>query len=270
MSLKAIDTWVNVDLPPRPQAWQRQAAKQLFKRDEQEVFRQYSVEELLQLMDASGVEKAVLTLNALRPSPTVLKFKEQAPDRFDFSLLFDPRGGYNALKSFAELARNHDIVTARVIPSLSNIPPDDKIYYPLYTKCCELELPISVNTGLPGPPLPGRCQDPIHLDEVCLFFPELVIIMAHGADPWWDVAIRLMRKYPNLYLKTSAYSPKALPQCLLHFMNSGGADKVMYGSDFPFLTMERCMKEARQLDLKPEVLEKFLYSNARRVLLKSS
>jgi predicted TIM-barrel fold metal-dependent hydrolase len=149
-----------------------------------------------------------------------------------------------------------------------NLPPDDKAYYPLYAMCIDLDLPISVNTGLPGPPAPGRCQDPIYLDEVCLFFPELKLVMAHGADPWWNVAIRLMIKYANLYLMTSAYAPKYFPPELIHFMNTRGQDKIIFASDHPVLSMERCMKEAQDLDLREGVLEKFLHGNAKKLFLR--
>ena len=93
-------------------------------------------------------------------------------------------------------------------------PPSDAVYYPLYTKCAELDLPLCINTGLPGPPIPGEVQNPIHLDRVCVRFPELKLCMIHGADPWWDVAIRLLIKYENLRLMTSAWSPKRLPDSL--------------------------------------------------------
>jgi predicted TIM-barrel fold metal-dependent hydrolase len=73
-------------------------------------------------------------------------------------------------------------------------PPTDAVYYPLYTKCCELDLPLCMNAGIPGPPLPAEPQNPIYLDRVCLRFPELRLSMIHGADPWWGVAIRLMLK----------------------------------------------------------------------------
>ena len=268
--MQVIDSWVNVDMPSRPDPWQRLAAKELFKRNPDEVFRPIDVDELVEKMDQAGVKKSVLTLQAMRPSSQVLKFAEQAPDRFVFSLLVDPRGGYNALKNFEAVAQAHPVVLARVIPSLLNVPPDDRIYYPLYAKCCDMDLPISVNTGIPGPPLPGRCQDPMHLDEVCLFFPELTIIMAHGADPWWEVAIRLMLKYPNLYLKTSAYAPKYLPKCLLDFMDSRGTHKVLFGSDFPFLDPNRCIEEARALPLSSEAQDNFLHGNAARVLFRET
>jgi uncharacterized protein len=195
------------------------------------------VEELLQQMDAAGVHKAVLTLRADRPSREILGFAEKHPDRFAFSALLDPRAGMKALRDLEAVARQHPVKLARVIPCTIDLPPDDRAYYPVYAKCIELGLPISINTGIPGPLLPARCQDPLSLDAVCLHFPELTLIMAHGADPWWGVAIRLMLKYSGLYMMTSACAPKYLPAELLHFMNTRGRTKVMFASDFPFLTL---------------------------------
>jgi predicted TIM-barrel fold metal-dependent hydrolase len=146
-----------------------------------------------------------------------------------------------------------------------DLPPDDRLYYPLYAKCIELDLPVSVNTGLPGPPLPGECQTPMHLDRVCFNFPELKVCMAHGADPWWEVGIRLMLHYPKLHLMTSAFAPKYLPASLIQFMNTRGQDRVLFGSDHPALPMERCIDEARRLDLREGVLDKYLFANAERL-----
>ena len=161
-----------------------------------------------------------------------------------------------------ELAREYPVVMARVVPFQYDLPPNDRRYYPLYTKCVELDLPVSINTGIPGPPQPGECQHPMHLDRVCLEFPQLKVCMAHGADPWWEVAIRLMLKYRHLHLMTSAYAPRYLPPELIHFMNTRGTHKVLFASDHPAIPMERCLDEAKQLDLREGVLERFLYGNA--------
>ena len=101
----------------------------------------------------------------------------------------------------------------------------------------ELELPLCINTGIPGPPIPGEVQNPIHLDRVCVRFPELKLCMIHGADPWWDIAIRLLIKYQNLRLMTSAWSPKRLPDSLLHYMRTRGPNKMIFASDCPVLRM---------------------------------
>jgi len=265
-AMRIIDAWVNADLPREPVVWQKEVAEKLFKKSVDFVFRKFFVEELINDMDDVCIEKAILTLHADRPSKSLLGYAEKHPDRFAFSAIVDPRRGMAAVRQLEAIVRSHDVRLARVIPSLCNAAPDDRIYYPIYAKCIDLGLPISINTGIPGPLLPGKCQDPMSLDDVCLFFPELQIVMANGADPWWDVAIRLMAKYPNLYLMTSGYAPKYLPQSLITFMNSRGQNKVMFASDFPFLAMRRCSAEAQRLDFREGILEKYLYENAARVL----
>ena len=264
--MRAIDTFVNVNMGEQePPKWLTRVAEDYFKRAD-EIFRNLSVPELLEAMDRAGVEKAVLTTTAEHPSPHVLSFAEARPDRFALSVQVDPRPGMRALRALEIIAREQPVVLARVVPFMVGLPPDDRCYYPVYAKCIELGLPIAVNTGLPGPPVPGKMQDPLYLDEVCYFFPDLTVIMAHGADPWWNVAIRLMIKYRNLYLQTSAYAPRYFPPELVHFMNTRGQDKVIFASDHPVLSFERCLQEAQDLDLREGVLDKFLYANAERVL----
>ena len=64
---------------------------------------------------------------------------------------------------------------------------------------------------------------------------------------------------------TSAYLPKYFPPELLHYMNTRGQEKILYASDHPVLSMERCIAEAEKLDLREGVLDKFLYANAERL-----
>jgi predicted TIM-barrel fold metal-dependent hydrolase len=64
---------------------------------------------------------------------------------------------------------------------------------------------------------------------------------------------------------TSAWAPKYLPRELIDFMNTRGGDKVMFGSDHPVLGLERAVREAQELDLRPDVREKYLAGNAERV-----
>jgi predicted TIM-barrel fold metal-dependent hydrolase len=172
------------------------------------------------------------------------------------------------LRALESFAADWNVVLARITPFYLDIPPNDAVYYPVYAKCIELDLPITINTGIPGPPAPGECQHPMLLDKVCLHFPELKLVMAHGADPWWDVAARLMLKYPNLYLMTSAYLPKYFPPELIRFMNTRGQGKVIFASDHPAIPMKRCLDEAGKLDLRPGVLEKFVYDNAQGLFFK--
>jgi len=241
-----------------------EVAKNYFKQGE-DFFRNYSIEETIEMMDALGVEKSILTTDAARPSELVLSFARQRPDRFALGAQLDPRRLMKGIRELEAIAKNEPVVLARFTPFYLDIPPTDALYYPFYSKCIELKLPLTINTGIPGPPAPAECQHPLHLDKICLRFPELRLVMAHGADPWWNVAIRLMLKYRHLYMMTSAYLPKYFPAELIHFMNTRGQNKIMFASDHPAIQMKRCIEEAEKLDLREGVLDKFLYANAARV-----
>ena len=264
MTDRVIDCWVNVAMGElgRPE-YLVEVAKRYFKQGD-EFFRDYSLEEMLEQMDELGVEKAILTTVASKPQDHVLSFIEKAPERFGLAVQLDPsRNIMKQIREWTAFASSHPLVLVRVTPFGCGLPPTDPRYYPIYSKCVELELPITINTGIPGPPAPGECQNPMYLDRVCLDFPDLKICMAHGADPWWDIASRLMLKYPNLYLMTSAYMPKYLPESFVHFMNTRGKEKVIFASDHPAIQMRRCIEDARQLELRPGVHERYLYQNAK-------
>ena len=269
MTTKAIDCLVNVhfgETEAQP-AWMLKVRDDYFKGPES-MFAPVDLSALLDEMDEQGVEKAILMDSLAAPSTSARKFVDAKPDRFALAM-----GGVNLLRPVRPLgeltAIVNDLLVAYAVvgPSFwgdGQYPPSDAVYYPLYAKCAELNLPLCVNTGIPGPPIPGEVQHPMHLDRVCVRFPELRLCMIHGADPWWDVAIRLLLKYANLRLMTSAWSPKRLPETLLHYMRTRGPNKVIYASDWPVLRMRRVIPEARALDLPPEVLDNYLYNNARQ------
>lgn len=270
MKPKAIDAFVNVRMGSieRP-SWLIRVAEDYFNRTDQ-IFKDIEVEQLVDEMDALGVEKAIISTPSETPCTHSISFAERYPERFALSASLDPRNGMPALRAMEALVRNHPVALARAFPFMTGLAPNDKVYYPLYAKCIELDLPISINTGIPGPPAPGEVQNPMYLDEVCLFFPELTLVMAHGADPWWNIAIRLMLKYKNLFLMTSAFAPKYFPPELVRYMNTRGKHKIIFASDHPVLSMQRTVEEARAMDLREGVLEKFLYENAHNVFFSRS
>lgn len=266
---RAIDGLVNVDFADRAMPdWMVRVKEDYFKGDDS-FFKSPELDELLASMDARGVERAILMTQAHQTAADsrAIRFAEARPDRFSLGV-----GGFDLLKpmktvrSLEAFVRSNPVSYAAAGPSFwgdGMYPPTDAVYFPLYTKCCELELPLCMNTGIPGPPLPAEPQNPIHLDRVLYRFPELKLCMIHGAEPWWEVAIRLLLKYRNTRLMTSAWAPKYLPEVLLHFMRTRGKDRVLFASDRPVLPVERCLDEAAALDLPPDVLDNWLYGNAK-------
>ncbi len=263
---RAIDCLVNVNFGDQKHPeWMIRVKEDYFKGGDS-FLASPELDQLLEDMDANGVERAILITSVKADGDRAQRFAAAAPDRFSLAVggfdLLKPMKTVRGLESFV---RDNPVAFALAGPSFwgdGMYPPSDAVYYPLYTKCCELELPLCLNTGIPGPPIPAEAQHPMHLDRVCIRFPELKLCMIHGADPWWDVAIRLMIKYKNLRLMTSAWSPKYLPETLLHYMRTRGRERVMFASDYPVLSMKRCLGEAEALDLPDDVRHAWLHDNA--------
>jgi predicted TIM-barrel fold metal-dependent hydrolase len=92
-------------------------------------------------------------------------------------------------------------------------------------------------------------------------------VLRHGAEPWADLAIKLMVKWPNLHYSTSAFSPRYYPKAVIDYANSRGADRLVYGGYFPMgLSLERIMTEMGDVPLNEDVWPGFLRDNAARIL----
>jgi uncharacterized protein len=139
--------------------------------------------------------------------------------------------------------------------------------YPIYAKCVELDVPIFVYAGVPGPRIRYAPQYVGLLDEICWFFPDLKIITRHGGEPWTELMVKLLLKWPNLYYSTSAFAPKHYNELIIDYANTRGADKIIYAGYFPMgLSLDRIFSELPAVPFRDHVWPKFLRENAARVL----
>ncbi|GAA4981159.1 hypothetical protein GCM10023205_57930 [Yinghuangia aomiensis] len=227
-----------------------------------------SADDLVAAMDAFGVDKALIPVS-FEDEGTIAAVK-QYPDRLLGSFQVDPSQGI--VEGVRALRRAHEeagIVAASFFPCgcTPPVPIDDRAAYPLYAACVELGLPVFVNAGIPGPRVPATAQDVMRFDQVCYDFPELTVVMRHGGEPWCDLAVKLMLKWPGLHWSSSAFAPKHYPRAIIDYANTRGADKILYAGYFPYgLTLDRIFSELPHVPLKAEVWPKFLRENALRVL----
>lgn len=192
------------------------------------------------------------------------------PSRFvGSSSVTDPNDVIGAVR---KLRRDHELYGIRAATSFPagtfpQVPIDDPKMYPVYATCVELGIPIFVCAGVPGPRVPFAAQHVELLDRVLFDFPDLVLVTRHGCEPWEELAVKLMLKWPNLYYSTSAFTPRHYPKAILDYANSRGSDKVLYAGYFPMgLSLERIFSELPEVPLRDDVWPKFLYENAARVL----
>ena len=218
------------------------------------------------LMDRYGISKGMLGIDE-NPSSS-REAIQRFPSRFFASYHANPNQGMDEVRKIERLYKSDQIKAVTAFPSglCPQVPINDKKWYPIYAKCVELSLPICVCAGVPGPRLPMEPQKVELIDEVCWFFPELKFVMRHGAEPWTDLAVKLMLKYPNLYYMTSAFAPKHYPKAIIEYANTRGSDKIMFAGYYPMgLSWERVFSELPNVAFKDHVWEKFLRNNATRV-----
>ena len=124
-----------------------------------------------------------------------------------------------AVRELRRRVRDEGFVGLRVVPWLWGLPPTDRRYYPLFAECVELGVPFCTQVGHTGPLRRSETGRPIpYIDEVALDFPELVIVCGHVGYPWTEEMVAVARKHQNVYIDTSAYTTKRLPDELVRFM----------------------------------------------------
>ncbi len=226
-----------------------------------------SVDLTLGEMDRFGVEVGLIGAS-LDPERAERAMKAH-PGRFVAAWSCDPNEGMEGVRKLVAAHERFDLRAAAFMPHgyLPQVAVDAPIMYPYYAKCVELGIPVFVTVGIAGPRVPSMVQHVERIDQVMYDFPELVFVMRHGAEPWVDLAVKLMLKWPNLYYSTSAFAPRYYPREVIDYANTRGSEKVLYAGYFPMgLSLERIMTELPSVPLKDEVWPKFLRANAARLL----
>jgi len=219
---------------------------------------------LLAEMDHWGIRKVITNVDDENGARAV----REHPERFFAGISVDPNHGMDEVRRVQRFADEFDLKSVSAFPAglIPQVAVNDKRFYPIYAKCVELDVPFCTTIGVPGPRIPFAPQEVAHLDEVCWFFPELKVVMRHGAEPWADLAVKLMLKWPNLYYSTTAFAPKYYPKEVIDYANTRGADKLIWSGYYPAgLSYERIFSELPDVPLRDHVWAKFLRENAERV-----
>jgi predicted TIM-barrel fold metal-dependent hydrolase len=238
-----------------------------------------SLEEYLARMDRAGIERSFLA--AVRAGPAwdpisfhlpyeiVAQAVERYPDRFLGLAGVDPSAGMRGVREMARAMTELGFVGAHLYPHWFGMEPDDRRLYPFYAKCIELDVPIQMQVGhclrySAERPLRSTGR-PLALDTVACDLPELKVVGIHVGWPWTEEMIAVAYKHPNVYIGADAYAPKHWPEPFVHYLNTFGQDKVLFGTDFPVIDPERAMREIDELDLRPVPRQKLLRDNAARL-----
>lgn len=138
----------------------------------------------------------------------------------------------------------------------------------MYARAQANQLPVMIHTGTSV--FPGARNlhaQPMLADDVCVDYPDLVVILAHGGRPlWMNEAFFLVRRHPNMYMDISGIPPQKLLEYFPRIEEI--ADKVLFGTDWPgpgVPGVKGNIEKFRALPISPQAQRKILYDNAARL-----
>jgi predicted TIM-barrel fold metal-dependent hydrolase len=223
-------------------------------------------------MDDNGVDYAVI-LTEIAPITTgivtneyVAEFCAKKPRLIPFACV-NPYMVTHPAKELERLVKGLGMRGVKLYPTYNYFYPNESMLYPLYAKAQELRIPVMAHTGssvFPGARL--KYGDPLFWDDVCVDFPDLVVVMAHcGRGFWYDRAQFLMRLHKNLYGDVAGLPPQHLLKYMPELERI--SHKVLFGTDFPGVPqVKQNIDVIRTLPLSEEAKTRILGGNAARLL----
>lgn len=233
------------------------------------------LEAIVEEMDALGVVKGVITSRDAETtygSPSgnkgVAEMVRRFPDKFIGFAGMDPHKGMGAIDELRSMTLDHGMRGAATDPYLAHVPAHHDRYYPIYSTCCELDIPVVVTTG-PATLVPGAVMDdgrPCHIDRVARDFPDLKIVISHGGYPWVAEAIMVAHRNANVFMDLSEYEEMPFSEAYIQAANTIIGDKLLFASAHPFLDYKGQIEVYKRLPFTDAVRADIFYNNAARLL----
>jgi predicted TIM-barrel fold metal-dependent hydrolase len=203
----------------------------------------------------------------------VLQFASAHADVAMAFVSIDPTRGPEAVREARRLIATGLVRGLKLHPPLQQFFANDRAAYPLYEVFAEARLPVLFHTGHSGigTGAPGgggvrlKYGNPMYIDDVAVDFPELPIVLAHPSFPWQDEAISICLHKPTVYIDLSGWSPKYFSPTLVQYANSLLKRKVLFGSDYPWITPDRWLADFEKIGIKDDVRPLILKENAVRL-----
>jgi predicted TIM-barrel fold metal-dependent hydrolase len=209
------------------------------------------------------------------PNEHIAKTVQAHPDVFVGFGALEPQLGKVAVEEVKRIADLGLRGVGELNPGRQQFFPNDPACYPIWAEAQRLGLVVLFHSGMmgAGAGTPGgrgyklKYGHPIpYVDDVAADFPELRIISAHPSWPWQSESLAMARHKSNVYIDLSGWAPKYFPAELVQYATTILQDRVLFGSDWPAIPVERWIEEFDQLAIKPEIRRKILLENAKALL----
>lgn len=147
--------------------------------------------------------------------------------------------------------KNLGLKGIKLLPMYAGFLPTDPELDDMWKYASQNGLPVLLHTGTTFiSKAPLACTLPRLIDEVAIRFPDVKIVMAHLGHPWEGECIATIRKHDNVFADCSAlhYRPFQLYHSLMLLQEYGVWHKLLFGSDYPFTTVDASLAGMRRLN----------------------
>lgn len=233
---------------------------------------EFSMDYLIQEMDEANVVKAVVPIRKENDNDDIARIQAAYPGRFEGLAHIDPFEGQKALDDIDKYVTNGPakgiILEPGQIFLQDSMRPDDKRLYPIYEKCQAEDVLVTLTFG----GYYGRALEyynPEALDRVAMNFPDMKIVLTHAGFPYITQTCWIAMHRPNVYLSPDFWILSTNPgfQDYVTAANNTLQDQFIFGSVYPAGPgLKGAIEDLQKVGIKDEVLPKFLYENAARLL----
>lgn len=195
------------------------------------------------------------------------------PDKFVGFAYVDPRRP-DCMNSLRRAVEELGMRGVKYGPIYNGVSLDDPRLTPIYDYCVANDLPLTLHMGTTYTRLHAAdLGRPVYVEQLALRRPDLRIVMAHMAHPWYEECVVVTRKQPNVYAEVSAiyYRRWQFYNVMMTIQEYQVADKIFFGTDFPFSTVEEGLGLIRSVNdlvegtalprVSSDVIEQIIHAN---------
>lgn len=226
-----------------------------------------SRDKLILDMNAAGIDKVVMQGWYWQHQKTCRwhndwhsKWIQEDPDRLIAFASVQPRDGLQALEDLKKAFDGGAKGIGEVFPAAQGFERDNKVWLQIVEFALENKLPITMHVTEPvGHKYPGKIESPLaDYQWLAQEYPDLKLILAHwgGLLPFYELNSTCRKSLQNVYYDTAA-SPLLYDIKVYRAVTDLiGADKILFGSDYPLRVYPKRQKEPNFVDVINEVKKK--------------
>lgn len=218
------------------------------------------VESIIQNMETYEIETTVLCSSGPDTNEDTKEGFRRYPDKIFPTVYVNPLEKEKCIRILRHYIEDEGFRGIKMNPLKSAFVADDEVVDPVMELAEQYDVPVFIHSGHPPYSLPWSIA---FLAERHPKVRTVMIHMGHGHGVYIDAALKMARRYPNLYLEMSG-----MPMgCKIkEAYDTVGKDRIMFGIDTPFHHPTVEIQKVLTSGLDEEGIQDVFYRNAKKFL----